>query len=389
MACVAWQAQAQQASSGSGQVNTPVVKGAVQAMPTANGQDVTKKGNTGVTLMPPDPAPITSTAPQFLPQPAPVQTVMPTVSAYGTPIYYGPNGQMSAQPVQMQMTQQQGQVMGQQGQPGVPTALPPLPQPSVVQQALTESGMFLTPTQIRELKKQAEEMGRAAAEEPTGRPPRSETRFVTYSMSPGSTPPVVRLYMGYPTSVVMVDSAGNPWPIENFVGGSKHIEIKRPLEKEDANSASLTITPLTPTGKFTHGGVTVYLKGHPIPISLTYVGGQPMVDQRLDVRVPMRGPNTSAPMSFGVGPAANPQLLSLLEGVAPTGAKSLVVPSRNAQAWSLGNGKMLVRTPLVIISPGYVAGMKSSDGTNVYEMEQVSELKAIYEGKIVSIGIDY
>jgi intracellular multiplication protein IcmK len=79
----------------------------------------------------------------------------------------------------------------------------------------------------------------------------------------------------------------------------------------------------------------------------------------------------------------------LLDGVAPQGATSLKVTSGNAQAWSVGNGRMLVRTPLTVISPGYISGMRSADGTNVYEMEQVTELRAINGGQIVSVSIDY
>ena len=327
--------------------------------------------------------PITTTAPQFLPAnqaPMATQVAPPTVSAYGTPIYYNNQGQPQPQPVAAPAQQAAGA--------SLPTSLPPLPQVSVPQ-ALQEGGLYLSPAQIREMHRQVDEMGRAAAEDTSGRPPRAETSSVKASLTPGSTPPVMRIYMNYPTSLVVVDSAGNPWPIENWAGGSSTIEVKRPLAKDSPESASLTITPRTPTGKFTHGGLTLYLKGLAIPVSLTYVGGQPVVDQRLEVRIPTRGPNTSAPISVGVGPAANPSLLSLLDGVAPQGATSLKVTSGNAQAWSVGNGRMLVRTPLTVISPGYISGMRSADGTNVYEMEQVTELRAINGGQIVSVSIDY
>jgi intracellular multiplication protein IcmK len=328
--------------------------------------------------------PITSTAPQFLPAnqaPPSVPMAPPTVSAYGTPIYYNNQGQPQAQPVAAPNPVQQNTAQ-------VPTSLPPLPQVSVPQ-AMQEGGLYLSPAQIREMHRQVDEMGRAAAEDTSGRPPRAETSSVKASLTPGSTPPVMRIYMNYPTSLVVVDSAGNPWPIENWAGGSSSIEVKRPLAKDSPESASLTITPRTPTGKFTHGGLTLYLKGLAIPVSLTYVGGQPVVDQRLEVRIPSRGPNTSAPVSVGVGPAANPSLLSLLDGVAPQGATTLKVTSGNAQAWSIGNNRMLIRTPLTVISPGYISGMRSADGTNVYEMEQVTELRAINGGQIVSVSIDY
>lgn len=309
--------------------------------------------------------PITTSAPHFMPG-------QPGVSAYGTPIAYG----SQAQPVQSAVSSG-----------SAPSGLPPLPTVTVGQ-VLQDGGLYLSPNQIRDMHRQVEDMGRAAAEDPAGLPPRPETSSVMVSLTPGSTPPVVRIYMNYPTSLVVVDSAGNPWPVDNWAGGSKSIEIKRPTAKDSIEGASITMTPLTPTGKYTHGGMTLYLKGQAIPVSLTYVGGQPVVDTRVELRVQARGPNTTVPSSMGVGPAANPSLLSLLDGVAPQGAKALKVIG-DAQAWSIGNNRMLVRTPLTVVSPGYVSGMKSADGTNVYEMEQVSELRALNAGQIVSISIDY
>lgn len=340
------------------------------------------------------PTPITPSAPQFIPaaqQPGtvPAPVVAPTVSAYGTPIYYDQNGVPQATPPVQQVNPnivvQPGQI---QTQSAPPTSLPPLPV-ATVPQALEAGGLYLQPNQIRQLHKEVENMGRAAAEDPAGLPPRSATSSVKASLTPGSTPPVIRLYMNYPTSLVIVDNAGNPWPIENWAGGSSSIEIKRPVSKESPDSASITLTPRTATGKFTFGGLTLYLKDLAIPVSITYVGGQPIVDQRVEVRIPARGPNTTAPVSQGVGAAANPALLSLLDGVAPATAKPLKVPSGLAQAWSLGNNRMMVRTHLSVISPGYTSGMRSADGTNVYEMEQVSELRAMKDGKIISISIDY
>lgn len=332
--------------------------------------------------------PITPGAPHFHPSTKNRVVTTPTVSAYGTPIYYDQNGNPQPLPNNAATNRAAGNNQ---------SALPPLPQvqqaPSLpkvtVEQALQAAGFFLSPEQIKELHKEIDEMGRAAAEDPSGRPPRSETSSVKVSLSPGSTPPVVRLYMNYPTSLVVVDNAGNPWPIENWVGGSTSIEIKRPIAKDSPNSASLTMTPRTPTGKFTHGGITLYLEGLAIPISLTYVGGQPVVDQRLEVRVPARGPNTSAPVYSGLGPSANPSLLSLLDGVPPHGASKLNVTTANAQAWAVGN-RMFVRIEnMEVISPGFFSSMKSANGTRVYEMEKITELRVMNNGEIESIKIDY
>ena len=347
---------------------------------TATPPDVLKINNNGKV----NTVPITSSAVEFLPnnsQPAPPTTIsMPpqggaSVSAYGTPM----------------ITNSPYTQVGQAQQP--PISLPPLPTQikPTADQAMDEAGLRLGPDQIRLLHKKVDALTKAAAEDSAGLPPKSVTSSITTSLSPGSTPPVFRIYKDYPTSIVVLDNEGNPWPITNWAGGnSKDLEIKRTSPKEDSDGASISITPMTPTGKYTHGGFSIYLKDLSIPLVLTYVGGQPVVDQRVEIRVPARGPNTKAPTKMAsIGPGANQSLLSLLDGVAPKSAKPLKVISGVAQAWSIGGNRMLVRTPWTVISPGYFSGMRSGDGTNVYEIEQVSELRALNNGEITSISIDY
>jgi intracellular multiplication protein IcmK len=374
-------AQAGQGSSGVQVMGASSAQQQQSTQPNSGQNKIAAVANGMTDQMLKNSAPLSVTAPQYLPPVQPTAVgVQPAVSAYGTQINYN-QSQQQPQPQQQNPIAQQNQ---QHAQP--PTGLPELPT-ATANQAIYEAGLSLSPDEIRKLKKQIEEQGRAAAEDPMGRPPRSETNSVLVSLTPGSTPPVVRLYMNYPTSLVVVDNAGNPWPIDNWSGGSKQIEILRPTEK-GPDGASISMTPRTPTGKFTYGGLSLHLKDLAIPIVITYVGGQPVVDQRVELRVQRRGPNTTTPTSFSVGPAANTSLLSLLDGVAPSSAKPLKVVGQ-AQVWDMGNGKMFVRTPLVVISPGYTSGMRSADGTNAYEMDKVSELRALEGGKVVSISIDY
>lgn len=76
----------------------------------------------------------------------------------------------------------------------------------------------LTPEQIAELRKAFESSRRAAAT-PAGIPPRPTTSSVLVNLSPSAAPPVVRLGPGYISSLVFVDSTGQPWPIKAYSVG--------------------------------------------------------------------------------------------------------------------------------------------------------------------------
>ena len=274
------------------------------------------------------------------------------------------------------------QTGAQVGQVSAPQSLPPLPPGLLTPESAMESvNLVLSPDQIRKIRKNVEDMQQAASEVPSGVPPRPVTNSVVASLTPGATPPVIRLFKSFPTALVVVDSTGTPWPVTNFVADPS-VDVHRGGESSQAEGASLS---LTPKRQFVQGGISVYLKGQSVPVVLTFVSAQKEVDMRTEVRVNARGPNSRIEFA-GLPEQANPSLLSLLDGVAPSGAKVLRV-SGPAQAW-MSNGKMLVRTPLSLISPAWISSVRSADGTQAYELMPISEIRAMKDGKIVTLSID-
>lgn len=220
----------------------------------------------------------------------------------------------------------------------------------------------------------------AKAAEP-GTPPKPTATSQFVNLSPGSTPPVIRLSQGFVSSLVFLDSTGAPWPISAYdLGDPTSFNIQW-----DKTSNTLMIQSKK---LYTYGNLAVRLEGLNTPVMLTLIPGQKAVDYRVDLRIQGLGPNaTNLPMEEGLPPSANDVLLHVLEGVPPTGSRRLVVSGGDARAWLLDT-KMYVRTNLTILSPGWVSSMTSADGMHAYEMQKSPILLVSWHGKVMQLKIE-
>jgi intracellular multiplication protein IcmK len=214
-----------------------------------------------------------------------------------------------------------------------------------------------------------------------GTPPKPTATSQFVNLSPGSTPPVIRLSQGFVSSLVFLDSTGAPWPINAYdLGDPTAFNIQW-----DKTSNTLMIQA---SKLYTYGNLAVRLKGLNTPVMLTLIPGQKAVDYRVDLRVQGYGPNAkSMPMEEGIPPAANDVLLHVLDGVPPQGSSRLVVSGGDARAWLL-NEKMYIRTALTILSPGWIGSMTSADGTHAYEMQKSPVLLVSWHGKVMQLKVE-
>lgn len=244
--------------------------------------------------------------------------------------------------------------------------------------ATVRNMMPLTPEQIKTLRYLFNRSQRAITSYP-GTPPRPTSTTVNVNLSPGATPPVIRLRAGYVTSLVFLDSTGQPWPIVAYdLGNPKafNIEPNQPNGKSD----TLLVEALD---TYKAGNLAVMLKGENTPIMITLMPGQRAVDYRVDLRVPGLGPNAKPNMS-GLPSTSNPQLINFLDGVPPNGAKALQVAGGQAEAWIFGD-KLYLRTRLKVVSPSWISSMSSPDGTHVYELTKTPVVLASERGSIVQL----
>ncbi|MBP6918204.1 MAG: DotH/IcmK family type IV secretion protein [Legionellaceae bacterium] len=302
----------------------------------------------------------------------------------------GPAVDMKSKPAGQLPNQQ-----ASQAQPSAPTPIPTVSPPptsvitaedeaeSVDELAFrgVEAQLFpLNTDKIQSLKKKYEETEFAKAANPITPPkPTATSKFV--NLSPGSTPPVIRLSQGFVSAIVFLDATGAPWPIAAFdLGDPSSFNIQW---DKTGNNLMIQATKL-----YTYGNLAVRLTGLNTPVMITLIPGQKAVDYRVDLRVQGYGPNAkNMPTEEGLPPSASDVLLHVLDGVPPAGSTRLVVSGGDALAWLLDN-KMYVRTSLTILSPGWLGSMTSADGTHAYEMPKSPVLLVSWHGRVMQLKIE-
>nr|WP_242602248.1 DotH/IcmK family type IV secretion protein [Legionella nagasakiensis] len=247
-------------------------------------------------------------------------------------------------------------------------------------EGVTEQLFPLSPEQTIHLK-QMYETSEFAKESPVGTPPKPTATSQIVNLSPGSTPPVIRLSQGFVSSLVFLDSTGAPWPIGAYdLGDPSAFNIQW-----DKTSNTLMIQA---TKLYTYGNLAVRLRDLNTPVMLTLIPGQKAVDYRVDLRIQGYGPNAkNLPTEIGIPPSANDLLLNVLDGVPPPGSTRLTVSGGDARAWLL-NERMYVRTNLTILSPGWIGSMTSADGMHAYEMQKSPVLLVSWHGKVMQLKVE-
>jgi len=261
-----------------------------------------------------------------------------------------------------------------------PTAVTSKTIDTIAFDALKDKMFPLEPDQIIQLKRKYEDTEYAeSASARTPPKPVATSQFV--NLSPGSTPPVIRLARGFVSSLVFLDSTGAPWPISAYdLGDPKSFNIQW---DKVSNTLMIQANKL-----YTYGNLAVRLKGLNTPVMLTLIPGQKAVDYRIDLRVQGHGPNAvPAVLEDGIPPTASDALLHVLDGVPPQGSVRLQVSGGDARAWRLGE-KIYVRTNLTLLSPGWLASMTSADGMHAYEMQKTPVLLVSWHGKVMQLKIE-
>lgn len=336
------------------------------------------------------PAPVNPTAYPTMPS---AQGPAPVYPAYGAPAQYPQQAPQYQAPPQygqypagtsypVQAPQYQAAPTGQPAPQVAPTGLPPLPSDF---QMGVEAAMPLSPSEVRELRRRLDALQKAASDLP--HPPSSQTGSVAVSLDPGSTPAVIRPFFGVSTSLVLVDSTGAPWPVENFVVGNKALfQVER---LDGGTGSSFVISPLQAHGQ---SNLILKLAGIPTPVVLNLVLGQKVHDARIEARIQGRGPNAIV-SSASLAPGVDSRLLGVLDGV-PPGGRELVVRASDgraagaSRAWMAPDGKLWLRTGLNIVSPAPLSFVSSSDGMRVYRLNPSSKVLAMLDGAFVTLTLD-
>jgi len=239
--------------------------------------------------------------------------------------------------------------------------------------------MPLSTDQIKTLHYLFDKSQQAVAAAP-GVPPKPTSTSLIVNLSPGATPPVVRLSQGFVTSLVFVDATGAAWPIQAYdLGDNKSFNIQW-----DQKSNTLMVQALD---RYKMGNLAIMLKGLDTPVMITLMPGQNAVDYRVDLRIPKLGPNAN-PVLENLPGSESPNLLDVLDGVPPHGSRALIIKGGDeCQGWMLGTN-IFLRTTMTILSPAFISTMSSPDGTHAYEIQSTPVILALAHGKIVKLTVE-
>ena len=247
--------------------------------------------------------------------------------------------------------------------------------------AAIDSVLPLEPDEIREMLEYFRR-SRQAAETPIV-VPEAKVQVETVSLDPGSIPSVIKTAPGHVTTLNLLDITGMPWPIRD-VSWAGDFDITPP----DEGGHVIRITPLTAHGI---GNISIQLVDFVTPITFSLQTGLALSHYRFDARIPEMGPLASAPLIDQGGLqaiAGDTNLISFLEGVPPEASDKLNVQGADnrTKVWDY-QGQYFVRTPLVLLSPAWNASVKSSDGMNVYALNEASVLLLSDQGRMIQAYI--
>jgi len=272
--------------------------------------------------------------------------------------------------------------------PAAAPILPPAPSSRPQDFADEIGSSSITPAEIRKLKEMRDQANRAFSES-VSPPAKASVGMIFVDLSPGVTPPAIRLSSSQGATLVFLDSGGSPWPVVNHVNFSPNlVAINRPID----GGHVLTLEPKQPHGA---GNITVFLRDLPTPITLTVLGGQREVDYRVDIRIPKKiSGKDDSPADAGAIQFLDPIMSDVLSNtVSPSDGTPIAVKSRGINAW-IRTGKtkttktMLIRlADGVILSPSPIYGKKAtaSDGTKAYETAISPVITILRNGKAENI----
>lgn len=271
----------------------------------------------------------------------------------------------------------------QQAYRPAPTPMPGAPMPDLVQESINMLAP-MTPAQIRELRLELERRQKAAAE-PMGFQGKPSTRLARLDLSPGATPEVIRISMSEGAVVSFIDAAGRPWPIENADSFNPTAFDIAAFGKNAISIASKVEQAV--------GNIAVRLEGMSGALTFKVLSGHAAsrdLDYSVDLQLPRYLPGVPAPVGMVVTQPSlgADELMDYLLRTPPRDARSLQVQGIvGALAWQTADGRLMLRTEKLVLSPNAKRRQSSSDGMTVYELPLTPVALVSDDGRMVNVQI--
>lgn len=240
----------------------------------------------------------------------------------------------------------------------------------------------LTPDEIRQYRQMLLEREHAAN---YVKPPKLRSQSHTVSLAPGSHIPSIKIAPRYVSSLVIVDSQGNPWPIVGHNNGSPTV-FQTTVPEADPHNV-ISISALANVGA---SNLSILLEGQTVPLIVQLFVDRDEMDVRADMVISELGPRSNPVLrhtSGFVDATPDSTMMAFVDGVPPSGAVSLTVSDPRFRVWEMGD-QLYIRTNLTISSPRYSAISHGTGGVRVYRMSKTPMVLFSADGRIGTLRIE-
>lgn len=244
-----------------------------------------------------------------------------------------------------------------------PYTLPPLPASPDVRAPVRDSIDQHFPLSGKEVEWLKQRISETQSAVHKGRPLTTTNPLIRVSTGPGSSVPTIHAAPGYVTTISVLDSQGNPWPITSYTaGGGKSFAVHAVVEGEgavpsDKKGVPRNLLTVSPVSASSSTNLMLTLEGSVDPVLVMLSSNGPddqSVDGMVSLRIDRPGPMTPPPVVMPPPPSsAQPELLLFLDQTPPKGATPIQIHSGfDLQMWSW-NGQMVVRSTTPLLSPAW------------------------------------
>jgi intracellular multiplication protein IcmK len=208
----------------------------------------------------------------------------------------------------------------------------------------------------------------------------------TLAMDPGTEPTKIKTGLGHITTLNFIDITGKPWPVQSLSWAGDFEVMQNVGDPEKGEN----IVRISPRNEFARGNMSIKMIDLDSPIIIMLTTSRDEIHYRFDATVPQRGPMAEVPIiDRGITlTAGRSDISDMLQGVMPNSALKLNVSGVDGRTTAYSfNGMTYLRTPLTLLSPGWINSIASSDGMRVYELQNTPVVLLSEKGKMVRVQL--
>lgn len=210
---------------------------------------------------------------------------------------------------------------------------------------LKEEMFPASPDEIKEVREIKEKQERALYERPA---PKEVSKILSVSTEPGAPPAIVLVTPGRSTTLNVIDSTGQPWPIQAALGGNNADYDINTIEEHQFKN----IVRVDAKKDYGSTNVILSLAALSTTVNVEIVSGTDQYYPTPVLQIDKEGPQAKKLPAYGPQPIANDEILKkLVLGIAPQDFKPMKSSDKQVEGWKNKDGEMFIRTALHPISP--------------------------------------